>query len=235
MIRPLHAPMAKTKPKSPAQTKTSRRLPTAAQSSNLYEGMVPTARLRDIETYRHIISVLVDNEAGVLARVIGMIAGRGYNIESLTVSEVDRERQLSRINIATFGTHQVIDQLKAQLGRMVPVHVVRDLTDDGPAVARELALVKVAGTGDKRIEALRTGDIFRANVVDSSTRSFVFEVVGNTEKIDAFIDLMKPLGLVEVSRTGVAAIGRGAAGIEKARIDKAGIEKARIEKAGAEK
>ncbi len=185
-----------------------------AQSSNIYEGMVPMARLKDKDTYRHIVSLLVDNEAGVLARVIGMIAGRGYNIESLTVSEVDRERGLSRINLATLGTHQIIDQVKAQLGRLVPVHVVRDLTDDGPSVARELALVKVAGVGDKRVEALRIGDIFRANVVDSSTQSFVFEVVGNTEKVDAFIDLMKPLGLVEVSRTGVAAIARGAAGIE---------------------
>jgi acetolactate synthase-1/3 small subunit len=184
-------------------------------SSNIYEGMIPLARLRDKESYRHIISLLVDNEAGVLARVIGMISGRGYNIESLTVSEVDRERQLSRINIATSGTHQIIEQVKNQLGRLVPVHVVRDLTDDGPSVARELALVKVAGVGDKRVEALRIGDIFRANVVDSGTQSFVFEVVGNTDKVDAFIELMKPLGLVEVSRTGVAAVARGMTGIEQ--------------------
>jgi len=185
-------------------------------SSNIYEGSVPLARLRDKDIYRHVIAVLVDNEAGVLARVIGMVAGRGYNIESLTVSEVDRERQTSRINLAVLGTHQTIEQVKAQLGRLVPVHVVRDLTDDGPSVARELALVKVAGVGEKRVEALRIGDIFRANVVDSSTTSFVFEVVGNTDKVDAFIDLMKPLGLVEVSRTGVAAIARGATGIESA-------------------
>ena len=203
--------------KKPAKTNTPAKRAKAAeeQSSNLYEGMIPLARLRDKETYRHVVSVLVDNEAGVLARVIGLFAGRGYNIESLTVSEVDRDRGLSRINVATSGTHQTIDQIKAQLGRLVPVHVVRDLTDDGPSVARELALVKVAGVGDKRVEALRIGDIFRANVVDSSTQSFVFEVVGNTDKVDAFIDLMKPLGLVEVSRTGVAAIARGAAGIEK--------------------
>lgn len=186
----------------------------AEQSSNLYEGMIPMARLKDKDTYRHVVSLLVDNEAGVLARVIGMIAGRGYNIESLTVSEVDKDRHLSRINLATLGTHQIIEQVKAQLGRLVPVHVVRDLTDDGPSVARELALVKVGGVGEKRVEALRIGDIFRANVVDSSTQSFVFEVVGTTEKVDAFIDLMKPLGLVEVSRTGVAAIARGAKGIE---------------------
>ncbi len=202
------------KPGAKAPAKRAVKAP-EAQSSNLYEGMIPVARLKDKDTYRHVVSLLVDNEAGVLARVIGMIAGRGYNIESLTVAEVDRERQLSRINIATSGTHQIIEQVKAQLGRLVPVHVVRDLTDDGPSVARELALVKVAGVGDKRVEALRIGDIFRANVVDSSTQSFVFEVVGNTDKVDAFIELMKPLGLVEVSRTGVAAIARGAAGIDK--------------------
>ena len=171
------------------------------------------ARLRDTEVYRHVISLLVDNEAGVLARVSGMVSGRGYNIESLTVAEVDRGRQLSRINIATSGTRQVIQQVKAQLGRLVPVHEVRDLTEEGPCVTRELALVKVAGTGAKRREALRIGDIFRANVVDTSPRSFVFEVVGDTEKIDAFIETMRPLGLVEVSRTGVAAIARGPGGL----------------------
>ena len=169
----------------------------------------------DSKEARATFAVIVDNEPGVLHRVVGLFAGRGYNIESLTVSEVDRDRGLSRINVATSGTHQTIDQIKAQLGRLVPVHIVRDLTDDGPSVARELALVKVAGVGEKRVEALRIGDIFRANVVDSSTQSFVFEVVGNTDKVDAFIDLMKPLGLVEVSRTGVAAIARGARGIEK--------------------
>jgi acetolactate synthase-1/3 small subunit len=186
------------------------------EPGNLYEGMIPVARLKDKDTYRHVISVLVDNEAGVLARVIGMISGRGYNIESLTVAEVDTVRGLSRINIATSGTHQVVEQVKAQLGRLVPVHVVRDLTDDGPSVARELALVKVVSGGEKRIEALRIGDIFRANVVDSSAQSFVFEVVGGAEKIEAFIDLMRPLGLVEVSRTGCAAIARGPLGLEAA-------------------
>ena len=185
-----------------------------APAANLYEGSIPTARLKDKLIYRHVLAALVDNEAGVLARVIGLFSGRGYNIESLTVSEVDRDKQLSRINLVTSGTRQVVEQIKAQLNRLVPVHTVRDLTDDGPSVARELALVKVAGVGDKRVEALRIGDIFRANVVDSTTTSFVFEVVGNTEKVDAFIELMKPLGLVEVSRTGVAAIARGAGGIE---------------------
>ena len=186
----------------------------AAPATNIYEGSVPTARLKDKLTYRHVIAALVDNEAGVLARVISLFSGRGYNIESLTVCEVDRERQLSRINLVTSGTRQVVEQIKAQLNRLVPIHIVRDLTDDGPSVARELALVKVAGTGEKRVEALRIGDIFRANVVDSTTQSFVFEVVGNTDKVDAFIDLMKPLGLVEVSRTGVVAIARGSTDIQ---------------------
>ncbi len=208
--------MAKKAPKSKTPTSKLSKKPVAGaeETHSIYEGMVPLARLKDKDKYRHNVSLLVDNESGVLARVIGMIAGRGYNIESLTVSEVDRERGLSRINLTTIGTHQVIEQVKAQLGRLVPVHVVRDLTDDGPSVARELALVKVAGKGDPRVEALRIGDIFRANVVDSSTESFVFEVVGTTEKVDAFIDLMKPIGLVEVSRTGVAAIARGAKSIE---------------------
>jgi len=201
------------KPKGTNRKRTSKKVVLDEATSNLYEGMIPVARLKDKDTYRHIISLLVDNEAGVLARVIGLISGRGYNIESLTVSEVDSKQHLSRINMTTSGTRQVIEQVKAQLGRLVPIHMVRDLTDDGPCVERELALVKVTGVGDKRVEALRIGDIFRANVVDSSTKSFVFEVVGATEKIDAFIDLMRPLGLVEVSRTGVAAIARGAIGI----------------------
>lgn len=199
---------AKSRPKKPARKSSS------AASSNIYEGMVPVALLRDKDTYRHVVSLLVDNEAHVLARVAGMISGRGYNIESLTGAEVDRERKLSRINIAMLGTHQVIVQVQNQLRRLVPVHVVRDLTDDGPSVERELALVKVASVGEKRVEALRIGDIFRANVVDSGTQSFVFEVVGNNDKVDAFIELMKPLGLVEVSRTGVVAVSRGMMGIE---------------------
>ncbi len=205
--------MAKKTPAKSAPKVAAKPAP-EEQSTNLYEGSVPVARLKDKDIYRHVLSALVDNEAGVLARVTGLFSGRGYNIESLTVSEVDRDRQLSRINLVTSGTRQVVEQIKAQLKRLVPIHTVRDLTDDGPSVARELALVKVAGVGDKRVEALRIGDIFRANVVDSTVQSFVFEVVGNTEKVDAFIELMKPLGLIEVSRTGVAAIARGAAGIE---------------------
>ncbi len=158
---------------------------------------------------KHTIAVLVDNEPGVLARVIGLFSGRGYNIESLTVAEVDRAHGLSRITIVTSGTPMIIEQIKAQLGRLVPVHAVRDLTQEGPHVERELALIKVSGTGDKRIESLRLADIFRARVVDSTIESFVFEMTGSTEKLNAFINLMEPLGLVDVSRTGVVAISRG--------------------------
>ena len=162
---------------------------------------------------RHTIAVLVDNEPGVLARVIGLFSGRGYNIESLTVASVDTEDNLSRINIVTSGTPMVIAQIKAQLSRLVPVHYIKDLTLEGPSVERELALVKVKGKGDKRVESLRIADIFRAQVVDTNNDSFVFEVVGSSDKLNAFIDLMKPLGLVDVSRTGVAAIARGGIGI----------------------
>lgn len=160
-------------------------------------------------TERHTLAVLVDNEPGVLARVIGLFSGRGYNIESLTVAEVDHTGHTSRITIVTTGTPQVIEQIKAQLGRIVPVHAVHDLTVEGPAVERELALLKVEGEGDKRVEALRLADIFRANVVDSTLNSFVFEITGAPEKIDAFAELMRPLGLIEIARTGVAALPRG--------------------------
>lgn len=157
----------------------------------------------------HTLAVIVDNEAGVLARVIGLFSGRGYNIESLTVAEVDHEAGLSRVTIVTTGTPQVIEQIKAQLGRIIPVHEVHDLTVEGPSVERELSLIKVSGTGEARVEALRLADIFRANVVDSTLDSFVFEITGTPEKIDAFSDLMRPLGLIEVARTGVAALSRG--------------------------
>ena len=158
---------------------------------------------------RHTLAVLVENEPGVLARVIGLFSGRGYNIDSLTVAEVDHTGHLSRITIVTTGTPQVIEQIKAQLGRIVPVHEVHDLTVDGPSVERELALFKVAGKGDDRVEALRLADVFRARVVDSTLDSFVFEITGTPEKIDAFADLMRPIGLVEMARTGVAALSRG--------------------------
>ncbi len=158
---------------------------------------------------RHPIAVLVDNEAGVLARVIGLFSGRGYNIESLTVAETDADENLSRITIVTTGTPMIIEQIKAQLDRLVPVHRVIDLTIEGDSVERELALVKVVGKGNKRVEALRIADIFRARAIDSTNESFVFEISGATEKLNAFIGLMVPLGLVDVSRTGVVAIARG--------------------------
>jgi len=164
-------------------------------------------------TEHHTISVLVDNEAGVLARVIGLFSGRGYNIESLTVAEIDSVRGLSRITISTSGTPMIIEQIKAQLDRLVPVHKVSDLTTEGPYVERELALVKVRATGNKRVESLRIADIFRARAIDSTNQSFVFEISGSTDKLNAFINLMAPLGLVDVSRTGVVAIARGAEGL----------------------
>jgi len=157
----------------------------------------------------HTFSILVENEAGVLARVIGLLSGRGYNIDSLTVAEVDEKENLSKITIVSSGTQMVLEQIRAQLERLVPVQAVSDLTVDGPSVERELALIKVAGEGESRVESLRIADIFRAHVVDSTNSSFVFEIVGSTEKLDAFTDLMKPLGLVDVSRTGVVAISRG--------------------------
>ena len=155
------------------------------------------------------ISVLVDNESGVLARVIGLFSGRGYNIDSLTVAPVESEGGRSRINIVTSGTEMVIEQIKAQLDRLVPVHRVADLTREGPHIAREMALIKVVGVGEKRVEALRIADAFRARVMDATQESFVFEITGATEKLDAFIDLMRHLGLAEVSRTGIVAIARG--------------------------
>lgn len=166
---------------------------------------------RQIE--KRTIAVLVDNEPGVLARVIGLFSGRGYNIESLTVTEVDPENHLSRITIVTSGTPMVLEQIKAQLGRLVPVHRISDLTISGPYVERELALVKVRGAGEKRVEALRIADIFKARVVDASHEHFVFEMTGKPDKLDAFVALMEPLGVVDVSRTGVVAIQRGSEGL----------------------
>jgi acetolactate synthase-1/3 small subunit len=158
---------------------------------------------------RHTITVLVNNEAGVLARVIGLFSGRGYNIESLTVAEVDPAARTSRITIVTSGTPAVIEQIEAQLNRVVPVRRVTNWTAEKVGIEREMALIKVAGTGEKRMEALRMADAFRARAVDTTHTSFVFEITGAPSKIDSFIDLMRPLGLVDVSRTGVAAISRG--------------------------
>jgi acetolactate synthase I/III small subunit len=172
----------------------------------------PAATIRET-TESHTLAVIVDNEPGVLARVIGLFSGRGYNIESLTVSETEHDRHLSRITIVTRGTPMVIEQIKNQLDRMVPVHRVVDMTVAGPSIERELAMVKVRGKGDNRVEALRLSDAFRARVIDATTESFVFEITGGSEKIDQFIALMLPLGLIEVSRTGIVAIGRGPEGM----------------------
>ena len=158
---------------------------------------------------RHIISVLVDDEPGVLARVIGLFSGRGYNIQSLTVAEVEGNLNLSRISIVTSGTPMIVEQIKAQLSRLVPIHSVCDLTEMGAAIERELALVKIINDGKNRIEALRIADTFRARTLDSTLGSFVFEVTGNSSKVAAFIDLMRSLGKVEIARTGVSAISRG--------------------------
>jgi acetolactate synthase-1/3 small subunit len=170
--------------------------------------------LNDLTFRNATIAVLVENEAGILARVVGLFSGRGYNIESLTVAPVDENRRLSRITIVTSGTDMVIEQIKAQLDRLVPVHKVADLTLEGPHLAREMMLIKVVGKGEHRMEALRLADAFRARVVDATNESFVFEMTGAGEKLDAFIELMRPVGLTEVSRTGVVAIARGPGGLK---------------------
>ena len=165
--------------------------------------------MKHIPSERHTLSILVDNEAGVLARIVGLFSARGYNIESLTVADVSGDHAISRITVVTSGPPAVIEQIMAQLDRLVPVHRVLDLTALGPHVEREMALVKVAGVGDKRVEALRLADIFRARPVDTTTGSFVFEISGSTDKVSQFVELMREVGLVEVARTGVVAIARG--------------------------
>ena len=166
-------------------------------------------QIKQQKAERHTLSVLVDNEAGILARIAGLFSARGYNIESLTVADITEDEAISRITIVTSGPRDVIDQIMAQLDRLVPVHKVTDLTELGPHVERELALVKVKGVGDHRIEALRLAEVYRARVLDATTSSFVFEVTGGSEKIDKFLELMREVGLIEVARTGVAAIARG--------------------------
>jgi acetolactate synthase I/III small subunit len=161
---------------------------------------------------RHVLTILVDNEAGILAKIAGLFTARGYNIDSLTVADITDNHAVSRITIVTHGPPAVIDQIHAQLERLVPVHKVIDLTEMGPHVERELALIKVAGTGDNRVEALRLCDVFRAKVVDTTTSSFIFELTGTPEKIDSFVSLMRELGLVEVGRTGIVGMMRGAEG-----------------------
>ncbi len=162
---------------------------------------------------RHTLTVLVDNEPGILARIAGLFSARGFNIESLTVSETEHEKGLSRITLVTIATPKVLSQIKLQLERLVPVHRVHDLTAEGKALERELALIKVGGTGEHRAETLRLADAFRAQIVDATVESFVFEITGKPSKIDSFIALMVPLGLIEVVRTGLAAISRGGEGM----------------------
>ena len=159
---------------------------------------------------RRTLAIIVDNEPGVLGRVVGLFSARGYNIESLTVAEVDRDRHRSRITIVTAGTAHTLEQIEAQLLRLVPVANVTDITKSKRGLERELALIKVAGEGEKRVEALRIAEIFRARVIDTTNKSFIFELTGASDKIDQFCALMDPLGLVEVSRTGVLSIKRGA-------------------------
>jgi acetolactate synthase-1/3 small subunit len=166
-------------------------------------------RIKEALQERHTLSVTVDNEPGILARIAGLFTARGYNIDSLTVADVTEDESVSRITIVTSGVPATIEQIIAQLDRLVPVHKVIDLTALGPHVERELALVKVAGIGDHRIEALRLADVYRARVVDATTSSFIFEVTGGSEKIDTFVALMREVGLIEVARTGVVAIARG--------------------------
>ncbi len=165
--------------------------------------------MQNLEIERHTIAVLVDNEPGVLARVIGLFSGRGYNIESLTVATVSEDKTMSRITIVTSGTPMIIEQIKAQLDRLVPVSDVHDLTDEGPHIEREVALIKLVTKGPERRESLRIADIFRARVADTTVDSFVFMVTGTQEKIDAFTELMRSLGDVEIARSGVVAIARG--------------------------
>ncbi|ABC63194.1 acetolactate synthase small subunit [Erythrobacter litoralis] len=162
------------------------------------------------EAERHVLAVTVDNEPGILAKITGLFTARGYNIDSLTVADITEDHAISRITVVTNGPPEVIDQIQAQLERLVPVHRVVDLSEAGPHVERELALVKVSGTGEKRVEALRLADIFRARPVDTTTESFIFEITGPPDKVDSFIALMRELGLVEVGRTGIVGMMRGA-------------------------
>jgi acetolactate synthase-1/3 small subunit len=169
-------------------------------------------KIKEQSAERHVLAITVDNEAGILAKIAGLFTARGYNIDSLTVADISTDHAVSRITIVTNGPPAVIDQIHAQLERLVPVHQVVDLTEAGPHVERELALVKVVGTGEHRVEALRLADVFRAKPVDTTTESFIFEITGAPEKIDSFVSLMRELGLVEVGRTGIVGMMRGAEG-----------------------
>ena len=202
--------MSKTVTKKPAAKKSSAAKPAAAQPQAASAYFMEE---RHDKSERHTLSVVVDNEPGVLARVIGLFSGRGYNIESLTVSETETSKHLSRITIVTTGTPMVLTQIKHQLERLVPVHSVTDLTAEGRPLERELALVKVEGKGEARVEALQLARAYEATVVDATTEHFIFQITGSTPKIEEFISIMAPLGLVETCRTGVAAIRRGPMGL----------------------
>ena len=167
-------------------------------------------KIQHRDTERHVLTITVDNEAGILAKIAGLFTARGYNIDSLTVADISEDHHTSRITIVTNGPPPVIDQIISQLERLVPVHKVTDLTEAGAHVERELALVKVRGRGDNRVEALRIADVFRAKVIDTTTESFVFELTGASEKIDRFVALMRELGLVDVGRSGIVGMMRGA-------------------------
>ena len=166
-------------------------------------------KIKTEETESHTISILVDNEAGALARVIGLFSGRGYNIESLSVAEIDQDKHKSRITIVTNGSMMTINQIKSQLERLVPVHSVNDITSEGPSIEREMALIKVVCSKNDREEVIRLSEVYRAKTVDTTQDSFIFELTGNIEKINSFVDLLRPLGLEDISRTGLAAVTRG--------------------------
>ena len=166
-------------------------------------------KIKTEETESHTISILVDNEAGALARVIGLFSGRGYNIESLSVAEIDQDKHKSRITIVTNGSMMTINQIKSQLERLVPVHSVNDITSEGPSIEREMALIKVVCSKNDRDEVIRLSEVYRAKTVDTTQDSFIFELTGNIEKINSFVDLLRPLGLEDISRTGLAAVTRG--------------------------
>jgi len=161
------------------------------------------------------IALLVDNESGVLGRVIGLFSARGYNLESVTVNEVDHEKGLSRITLITRGNDEVIALIMALLERLVPVHEVHNLTLDSPHIEREVGMIKVVNEDcEGRASAQKLADRFGARTIDSTPESFIFELSDTSEKIDKFIHLMEPHGIREICRTGVTAIARGTEGFK---------------------
>jgi acetolactate synthase-1/3 small subunit len=156
---------------------------------------------------RHTISVLVENEFGVLSRVSGLFSGRGFNIESLTVAET-LDPTVSRMTIVTSGNDQIVEQILKQLNKLISVIKVIDLTDTD-TVDRELVLIKVNAEAETKPEVLRLVDIFRAKIVDVAPRCYTIEMTGDEEKINALLQLLKPIGIREIVRTGRVAIARG--------------------------